>query len=328
MTERTKNLLEELAPFALLVLVILFFTLLVGPSFVGLFNLRMVLVQSVVVMIAAAGATMVIINGGIDLSVGSLLALTTVVVALIDRELLAAGWSAFPAGGLAVITGILVSMLCGLFNGLSIALLRVSPFITTLGTLWIFRGIALWLSGNATVETGSRDMAWLMEITPVYDWLIVSPGVWFGVLVIGMTFILLTWTAFGRYVYAIGSNEATARLSGIRVERHKILIYTLAGMMAGIAGVMLFSYQNQGDPTAAFGKELYVIAAVVIGGASLSGGRGTVLGSFVGALFIQFLEQGLIHTRVDDHFQKMIIGAFLILAIALDRYRQCKVDGD
>ena len=112
-----------------------------------------------------------------------------------------------------------------------------------------------------------------------------------------MTHILLTWTAFGRYIYAIGSNEATARLSGIWVERHKILIYTLAGMMAGIADVTLFSYQNQGDPTATLGKELYVIAVVVIGGADLSGGRGSVLGSLVGARFIQFLEQGLIHTR-------------------------------
>ena len=110
------------------------------------------------------------------------------------------------------------------------------------------------------------------------------------------------------------------------VEKHKIIIYTLAGCMAGIAGVMLFSYQNQGDPTAAFGKELYVIAAVVIGGASLAGGRGSVIGALVGALFIQFLEQGLIHTRVEDHFQKMIIGTFLILAIALDRYRHTKTE--
>jgi len=322
--QRTRNLIEELAPFALLLLVVLFFYIVVGSSFISPFNLRTVLVQSVVVMIAAGGATLVIVSGGIDLSVGSLLALTTVVVALVDRSLLESGSTPELAGMVAVVAGVLVSTACGAINGLSIAWLKVSPFITTLGTLWIFRGVALWLAGGVTVETGSRHMTWLMEITPAVEWLLVSPGVWAALLVILVVFVFLTRTAFGRYVYAIGSNESTARLCGIRVERQKILIYTVAGLMAGVAGVMLFSYQNQGDPTAAFGKELYVIAAVVIGGASLAGGRGSVVGALVGALFIQFLEQGLIHTRVEDHYQKMIVGAFLILAIALDRYRQMR----
>lgn len=325
MNERHRNLIEELAPFALLMLVVLFFYLAVGSSFISPYNLRTVLVQSVVVMIAAAGATLVIVSGGIDLSVGSLLALTTVVVALVDRSLLESGTAPALAGIIAVLCGIIVSSLCGLLNGLSVSLLKVSPFITTLGALWIFRGVALWLAGGVTVETGSRHMTWLMEITPDPAWLVVSPGVWLTTIVILTTFVFLRRTAFGRYVYAIGSSESTARLCGIQVELHKIIIYTIAGTLAGIAGVMLFSYQNQGDPTAAFGKELYVIAAVVIGGASLSGGRGSVLGALVGALFIQFLEQGLIHTRVEDHFQKMIVGAFLIGAIALDRYRQSRI---
>ncbi len=320
--------MEELAPFALLLLVVLFFYVVAGSSFVGVYNMRTVLVQSVVVMIAAAGATMVIVSGGIDLSVGSLLALTTVVVALVDRALLEGGVAPFIAGTVAVIAGVLVSAFCGLLNGLSIAVLRVSPFITTLGALWIFRGLALWLAGGVTVETGSRHLTWLMEITPSVEWLIVSPGVWTAALAIGIVYILLSRTPFGRYVYAIGSNEPTARLCGVKVEVNKVAIYTISGALAGIAGVMLFSYQNQGDPTAAFGKELYVIAAVVIGGASLAGGKGSVLGALVGALFIQFLEQGLIHTRVEDHFQKMIVGAFLIAAIALDRYRQARTSED
>jgi len=316
-------LIEELAPFILLALVIIFFCILLGPRFVGAYNIRMVTVQSVVVMLAAMGATAVIVSAGIDLSVGSTLALTTVVISVVTRSLMASGWSAGLASATSVVAGIALATACGSLNGLSITLLRVNPFVTTLGTRFMFRGLALWIAGSRTIETGRDDLRFLMDISPpeAAKWLLVSPGVWIALVALIVAMVLLKLTVFGRYIYAVGSSEGTARLCGVRVGIQKLSIYIFAGFMAGIAGTMLFSYQNQGDPTAADGKELYVIAAAVIGGASLSGGRGSAIGTAVGALFVQFLEQGLVQWGVADPIQKIIVGAFLILAVALDQYR-------
>ncbi len=271
--------------------------------------------QTVAVGIAAMGMTMIIIGGGIDLSVGSVIALASVATAWCLKR----GWDPVPAA----IAGLLVGALCGLANAGMITRLKVVPFIATLGMWGIARGLA---KGIAAEQKIDAPASWLGSSVLVRDpnpsWLLVSPGVWTMIVLAVLVWALLRYTVLGRYVYAIGSNEATARLCGIRVERVKLYLYSIAGLTTGLAGVMQFCRLTVGDPTTAVGAELDVIAAVVIGGGSLSGGEGSVLGSLVGALIMAFLRTGCTQVGVPTWIQEMVIGSVIVLAVALDHLRR------
>ncbi|MBM3334931.1 ABC transporter permease, partial [Candidatus Sumerlaeota bacterium] len=235
------------------------------------YNLLTVLIQTTVVAIAALGMTFVIISGGIDLSVGSVMALTTVTIALGLEKMRAWPWA---AGLLGIATG----GLCGCLNGLMITKLRIVPFVATLGMWTVARGTAKFLAAEQTVHVPTT---WLNDLMIVS---LKSPGLWILLVSVVAMLLVLRYTTFGRYTIAIGSAESTARLCGVRVDRMKVGIYTLSGLLTGLAGLLLFSRLSVGDPTVAVGSELYVIAAVVIGGGSLSGGEGSIAGTLVGAL--------------------------------------------
>jgi len=285
--------------------------------FLGMRNLETLARQTTIVGFGALGMTLVIISGGIDLSVGSLVALGTVVIAWF-LGLGEGGWMTPGAAGMAV-------LVCGAFgclSGLLITRLKVVPFIVTLGMMLLVRGTAKGISREQRVDAPET---WLNELlaslAPTDRWMLVPPGVWMlavGAVTVGL---VLRYTRFGRYVFAIGSNEMTARLCGVPVERVKLGIYTLGGVFGGLAGTMQFSRLTVGDPTVAVGLELDVIAAVVIGGGSLSGGEGSVLGSLVGALIMSIIRAGCSQMGLPNWVQEMITGSIIIAAVALDRMR-------
>jgi len=310
-----QNWLNWVGPILGLVLVILIFSILMeSPGrYLSPFNLRIVLAQTVIVAIGAIGMTLIIVSGGIDLSVGSIIALSGVMTAL----LLNAGIS--PAG--AVAAGILAGGVVGLVNGLAITRLRVVPFIATLGMLGVARGTAKWLAGQQTVNIPETWVNELLVTFPRPAWLLVAPGVWITLMLAIMAAVMLRNTVFGRRIFALGSNELAARACGISTDRLKVWVYALAGLLFGLAGVMQMSRLRQGDPTVAAGSELDVIAAVVIGGGSLSGGEGSIFGSLIGALIMAFLRNGCQQIGWPNYIQEIIIGAIIVIAVAVDRWR-------
>ena len=314
-----RNWLNRLAPFLGLVLVIVVFAILIGApeKYLSLKNLRTILAQTVIVSIGAIGMTIIIISGGIDLSVGSAIALTGVVTALGIN----AGWSTV----VAVLAGVLLGGGVGLVNATAITRLRVVPFIATLGMLGVARGVAKGIAGSQTVnmpDTWAND---LLLTVPKQSWMVVAPGVWIAIGLAAMAAVVLRRTVFGRRVFALGSNEAAARACVIATDRLKIYIYVLACILFGLAGVMQMSRLRQGDPTVAAGLELDIIAAVVIGGGSLSGGEGSILGSMIGALIMAFLRNGCQQVGWPNYIQEIIIGALIVFAVAIDRWRHARM---
>jgi len=311
--------LNRLGPLLGLLLVITIFAALIGDPqrYLSPKNLRTVLAQTVIVAIGANGMTMIIISGGIDLSVGSVIALTGVITAL--------GINGGMSTTSAIFVGILVGGLVGLVNGLAITRLRVVPFIATLGMLGVARGVAKGIAGSQTVNMPETWANNLLLTVPRPEWLLVAPGVWIAMALAIVAAIVLRRTVFGRRVFALGSNEAAARACGIATDRLKLYIYGLAGLLFGLAGVMQMSRLRQGDPTVAAGLELDIIAAVVIGGGSLSGGEGTILGSMIGALIMAFLRNGCQQIGWPNYIQEIIIGALIVIAVAVDRWRSARV---
>jgi len=307
--------LNRLGPALGLLLVIGIFTLLMdSPArFLSPNNLRIVLSQTVIVAMGAIGMTLIIISGGIDLAVGSTIALTSVVTALAIN----AGMSP----PLALAAGIAVGGVVGVVNGLVITRLKVVPFIATLGMLGIARGVAKWLANQQTVNMPATWLNELLVMFPNPPWLLVAPGVWVTIVLAVLAAVVLRQTVFGRRVFALGSNEAAARACGIATDRLKIWIYGLAGLLFGLAGVMQMSRLRQGDPTVAAGSELDIIAAVVIGGGSLNGGEGSILGSMIGALIMAFLRNGCQQVGWPNYVQEIIIGTIIVVAVAVDRWR-------
>ena len=200
------------------------------------------------------------------------------------------------------------------------------PFIVTLGSMGVARGLAKWLSGSQTVNYPDSPLNNFMAVGDPDRLFPLPPGVWVIVALAVATSVFMSQTVFGRHIFAIGSNEATARLCGIKVQPMKVLIYGLAGLFFGLAGLMQLSRLTQGDPSAAVGLELDVIAAVVIGGASLSGGTGTILGSMIGALIMAVLRNGSSQMGWPTYTQEIIIGIVIILAVGLDKLRQRKAN--
>ena len=310
--------LRRLGPFLGLILVISVFALLTDSpgQYLSARNFRIVFSQTVIVALGAIGMTAIIIAGGIDLSVGSVIALTGVVTALGIRD----GW----APSIAVLAGIFGGGVIGCINGAAITRLRVVPFIATLGMLGIARGVAKWLAAQQTVNVPSTWVNELAVTFPSPSWILLAPGVWITIALAVLMAIVLRNTVFGRRVFALGSNESAARACGIQIDRLKISIYTLAGLFFGLAGVTQMSRLRQGDPTVAIGTELDIIASVVIGGGSLNGGEGTILGSMIGALIMAFLRNGCQQMGWPNYIQEIIIGAIIVLAVAIDQLRRSR----
>jgi ribose/xylose/arabinose/galactoside ABC-type transport system permease subunit len=310
-----KELLRKpwVGPLVALGLVYGLFVALSPDTFAGTQNLVTMARQTVVVAITAVGMTVVMIQGGIDLSVGSGVALTTVVVAWLLRHG-ADPWSA-------ALAGIGVSALGGLLTGLLITRLRVTPFIITLGSMSVLRGLAKGLAREQKIDADARGLDSLL--TPVTgSWLPVPSGVWIAIGIALCAGAALRYTRFGRHVFAVGSNEQAARLCGIDVARVRVAVYTLGALLTGIAGVMEFSTLTVGDPTDSIGLELEVIAAVVIGGGSLSGGEGSIRGTLVGALLMTVIKTGSTHLGLPNWVQQIVTGVIIVTAVAVDRVRR------
>jgi ribose transport system permease protein len=312
---RLQVLLNWIAPFLGLLLVIIIFSSIpeVQDRFLRIANLKTVATQSVIVALGALGMTLVIISGGIDLSAASNIALSSVITAY-----------AINAGlppALGILFGVMTGGLVGLLNGSLITSLRLVPFIVTLGMLGIARGIAKWIAGNQKIDAPLTFVNDLMARSPRPSWLLLAPGVWLMIILALVMAVVLRYTVFGRHVFAIGSNEATARLCGVRTKRIKIIIYAVSGLFCGLSGVMEFSRLTVGDPTVAVGLELDIIAAVVIGGGSLSGGEGSILGSMIGVFIMAFLRNGCTMVGWPNYVQEIIIGGIIVAAVSLDQVR-------
>jgi ribose transport system permease protein len=275
-------------------------------------TLVLILLQTAVVATAALGMTMIIISGGIDLTVGSNIALCVVVITL----LLKAHFSPI----VAALGGIAASGVVGLLISLLITQLRLSPFIVTLGLMGAVRGAAQGLANDTTLYP--PHLTWLDGIM-VGGW-VAPPGVWLTLVLAILVALLLRYTRVGRHIFAVGSNEQTARLCGVSVNGTKIFLYTAAGVLVGLAGLLQYSYIHCGDSTTAVGLELSAIAAVVIGGASLQGGQGSVFGTIVGAMIMTTIQVGGTRVGLSNWVQEIVTGAIIIFAVALDQWRNRK----
>jgi len=304
--------IQRLLPF--LTLIALFAGLCIAsPHFLTTTNLSSVVRQTAVINIMALGMTMIIIAGGIDLSVGSILAMG----GLLGSMAMERGLPIIPS----VLAGVLTGLICGFLNGLMTTQLRINPFIVTLGTLGIYRGVALMISNGLPVHNLPAGFSYLGEgaIAGI-------PFVWFLLVVCAAAVhILLEHTKHGRFAFAIGSNPDAALYAGIPTSFHTVTVYTIGGALTGLAGMIEASRLMTGQPTAGQGYELQAIAAVVIGGGSLRGGEGTVIGTLVGAFIMGLLANGSDLLGISPYLQQAIIGAVIILAVAVDELRKRKL---
>lgn len=307
-------LARSLTPLVGLLVVVLFFLAVPPHHAVTLEQVRTIGVHAVIVGVAALGATIVIAAGGLDLSVGSMIALTGVTASLVLR----AGHGATAAVAAAVAVG----LACGLYNGLLITILRLPAFIVTLGTLGFFRGAAKWLTGSRTVSAPTLGLESIVAPKPPASWMLVAPAVWILLLLAAASAFVLHRTVLGRHALALGGNEQAARRCGVPITGTRIAVYAIAGALAGLAGLFQFARLQSGDPTVAIGVELDVIAAVVIGGASLSGGSASVLGTLAGAFMIAYLRNRCVVMGWPNYVQEMIVGHLIILAVAVDLWRR------
>ncbi|BDG45670.1 ribose ABC transporter permease [Parageobacillus sp. KH3-4] len=284
-----------------------------SDSFLTVNNWMNVLRQVSINALIAFGMTFVILTGGIDLSVGSVLALSSAITA----GIMASGTNGFTA----IIIGLLAGFLMGALNGVVITKGRVAPFIATLATMTMFRGLTLVYTDGRPITGFASDDILFQMMGRGYFLGIPVPVVFMIVVYVALYFVLKK-TTFGRHTYAIGGNEEASRLSGIRVDRLKIWIYSLTGGLSALAGIILTSRLNSAQPTAGTAYELDAIAAVVLGGTSLSGGRGWIFGTLVGALIIGVLNNGLNLLNVSSFYQQVIKGLVILLAVLLDRRKE------
>ncbi|WP_051529923.1 ribose ABC transporter permease [Anoxybacteroides tepidamans] len=302
---------KKLGPLIGLILLCIVLTLL-SNDFFTVDNWLNILRQVSINALIAFGMTFVILTGGIDLSVGSTLALSSAIAA----GLMADGASGF----VAMAAGIVAGLMMGALNGVIITKGRVAPFIATLATMTVFRGATLVYTEGRPITGFSNDLSFQM-IGRGYFLGIPVPII-FMLVIYALLYFVLRKTTFGRHTYAIGGNEEATRLSGIHVDRLKIWIYSLTGGLSALAGLILTSRLNSAQPTAGTSYELDAIAAVVLGGTSLSGGRGWIFGTLVGALMIGVLNNGLNLLDVSSFYQQVVKGAVILLAVILDRRKE------
>lgn len=299
-------------------LIVVFVVLsIVAPSFLTADNLFNLGSQTSVNAVMAVGVTIVIITGGIDLSVGSVSALSGVAAVMLMVHL-------GVGSGLGIVGGIAIGALAGLVNGLLVSVAGLPPFIATLGMLSVGRGLVLIITG-AVAQFGAPDSFRLLgqgviDGVPIPVLLIVLAAV--------TGHLVLTRTRLGRYAYVMGSNPEAARLSGVPVRRHTTAVYVVSGALAGLGGVIAASRIDSGQPNFGNGLELDVIAAVVIGGASLFGGRGTVWGSLIGAFLVAVIRNGAVQLNIGTFYQDVLIGVITWLAVWWDRYQRRKFGSD
>ena len=309
---------RRLLAFAALLVIIVVFSLL-SPNFLQFDNVVGILLATTVNGVLALGVTFVIITGGIDLSIGTVMTLSAVMTAIFLTE-----WHLpIPLG---IVAGLATGALAGLVNGIFIAKLKIPSFIATLGMLNVAKGLALVISGLKPIyfnDTPAFNQAAMGSVVSA-----VVPGldvpnivlVFFGAAILAS--LVLSKTILGRYTFALGSNEEAARLSGVSVDAWKMAVYTLAGLFSGLAGVLIGARLNSAQPSLGQGYELDAIAAAVIGGTSLSGGEGTILGTVIGAFIISTLTNGLRIMSVPQEWQTVVTGAIVILAVYLDIVRR------
>jgi len=286
-------------------------------SFWNSFTLVQVATDSSVFAIMAIGATVVIISGGIDLSVGSTYALAGVVMALLLRTL--EPMSAVPTVVVALVTCLGVGLLCGLVNGALIVGLRVNPFIITLGTMWMLRGIAFVISQAESILVPSSVTAVAKSSLGLGGGLYPVPML-VMLVVTAAGIVYLTRTVMGRHVFAFGGNLEASRFAGLPLKRIQVGVFAVSGLAAGLAAFLGASFYGSASSADAQGYELYVIASAVVGGASLSGGKGSALGALLGALLIVLIRQSIRTLRLDQNYEWIIIGGAIIIAVAVDQW--------
>ena len=302
----SKEIIKKISTFLILAFVFLFFTI-ATDNFFAVKNLINILRQVSILGILTAGMTFVIISGGMDLSVGSQLGLTGVLCAMLISE--------FGVNDIvSVILAVLVATAFGVITGLLIVSLNVSAIVITLGMQTVIRGFAYIFSGGIPIYDIPEELVFIGQ---GYIGPIPVPVIIMLVIVVIMGFVLHK-TYFGRYVYAIGGNVEAARLAGVQVNKILVALYALSGFLAGIAGIILMGRVSSGAPTSGTGTEMEVITAVIIGGVSINGGKGTMVGAFFGALIIGILSNGLTIMNVGQYYQDVITGLVLILAVAFD----------
>ncbi len=300
---------EELFIFLALVFLIAFFAL-TAENFLGGNTLAAILTQLPALTVVTIGMTLVLISGGIDLSVGSVMAVSAAVIGVLFTA-----WE-LPLA-LAAALGIAAGGCAGLVNGMLGSYLRLPIFIVTLGMLEAGRGIAYMITGSQTVYIGPAIQGLSLPISGLG----VSPSFLIAFALVIVAHLALTRTVYGRYLIAIGTNETAAKISGIRTEPYLASALVISGLLAGLGGLMNAAYLGAADPNAAIGLELSAIAAAVIGGTSLMGGRGSIIGAFIGVLIISVLQTGLAQLGVSEPFKRLITGLVIILAVLLDRWR-------
>ncbi len=302
------SFMEKIIPFIGLILLIIVVSIL-NPSFLDLSNLLNLLRQISINGLIAFGMTFIILTGGIDLSVGSILALSSAFIAL----MITSGVDPI----IALIIGVLIGFVLGAVNGLLVTKGNMAPFIATLATMTIFRGLTLVITdGNPITNLGDSYLFQLFD--KGYFIGIPVPAVTM-IIVFVILLIILQKTTFGRHTYAIGGNEVAAKISGIKVNKIKFLIYGISGLMSALAGGILTSRLNSAQPTAGTSYELDAIAAVVLGGTSLTGGKGRIVGTLIGVLIIGVLNNGLNLLGVSSFYQQVVKGVVILIAVLIDR---------
>jgi len=294
--------------------------------FDSIFNearLQIIILQVAIIGIIALGVTQVIITGGIDLSSGPLVAATAMIAMSFAQVAEVNGFSnpkavfGTWAMDLPVIIPVIIGLAFGAFigaiNGTFIAFFRIPPFIATLGMFLICRGIALWWSGGNPISFPTESYAWIGSG--------MMPVVWFVILA-AIFQLIMSFTVYGKHTYAIGSNEDAARMSGINVKRHKVMVYMIAAMLAAFAGIVLSSKAVTAQAGMGEFYELFAIAMAVIGGISLQGGRGSIIGTVLGAMVLGVIRSGFTYIKLDGSYQLMAMGGIIIAAVILDQYRQ------
>lgn len=309
MKEKIKNIFDKKPyVFAFLGFVLMFIIMsILSPRFLDMQNLISITRQVSVNAVLACGMTFVILTGGIDLSVGSIAALSATIMAILLK--------AEVSLVIVILTGLLIGIFVGFFNGFFITKTKLPPIIVTLAMMEIARGSALLITGGYPVSNFKDTITFLGKgQTPLYIMLIVFIAAW-G---------FLTYTRSGRYIYAIGGNKDAVRLSGIKSERYELLAYCICGFMAAIAGIILVGRTASGQPNAGIGFELNAIAAVVLGGASISGGYGNILGTLIGAFTLGLINNGLNLLNINPFAQQVVKGVIIIAAVLVGLKKNSK----